>query len=537
MPLPAPKKGESQDDFHSRCMGDDVMKREYPKQEQRNAVCGSQWRKKHGGKKPEQGAGAMELNNLVIGPEQEACAAQHIGLWMIEPKWLADALAAVNAGLWVPIESRVPEEERRGYALDEDGLATVPIMGQMTKGGSSFGGCSTLAARRAIIGAVQDPQVQAVLLHIDSPGGTVAGTDELARTVAHADARKPVYAFIEDLGASAAYWVASQARSITTNKTARVGSIGTMAMVRDYSGAAEKAGVKVHVVSTGAHKGAFVPGTEIKDEHLAELQKMVDSLNQHFLAAVYEGRGIAMKDVREAADGRVFMADEALDRGLIDGIGDMADAVPRDDYGRLADEIDGTFTSTEGAEDMPGKELTLEQKLEIAREVAGGLTAEELRQHCGAVVAEIEHAAEIAGIKQERVRAQALARVTDEADLVVRAIIAGENAKDLEAAVGKKARVELKAAQEELAAQKAEIARLAGLNADGESAVGHEEAPVTTDSGGESDDNVLKANCQAEWDAGDEAMHKEYAGDFGLYLHYRRAKRDGAVKELKKERK
>lgn len=251
------------------------------------------------------------------------CASQHFGLWLVETRWFAEALAAVQAGVYVeagayPIATTTEAESH--YEVDGSGVAAIPIHDFMTKYGSSFGGVSTLRTRRTIREAVQDDTVKAILLHVDSPGGTVAGTAELADDVRAANETKPVYAYIEDLGASAAYWVASQARRIGANTMAEIGSIGTVAVVDDTSGRYEAAGVKVHVISTGAHKGAFVDGAPITEEHLAELQILVDDLNEHFLNGIKRGRGMPIAQVRTLADGRTWIASKAAGLGLIDTV-------------------------------------------------------------------------------------------------------------------------------------------------------------------------------------------------------------------------
>jgi protease IV len=99
-----------------------------------------------------------------------------------------------------------------------------------------------------------------------------------------------------------------------------VGSIGTMAVVEDFSGVAEKRGIKVHVISTGPYKGAGVSGAPITDAQLAYFQARVDAVNQHFLNAVSVGRDVALSRVQEWADGRVWIADAAKQMGMIDGV-------------------------------------------------------------------------------------------------------------------------------------------------------------------------------------------------------------------------
>lgn len=276
--------------------------------------------------------------NLDWNPDWKAsCAAMHVGLWLIEPQWFREAAAAASAGLFTVkrIEMAVEAESRAGspsaepskpYFLDAAGLAMIAVEGAMTKGSTKFG-TSTLAVRKAVRAATRDSEVKAIMLAIDSPGGTTAGTQELAADIEAANRVKPVYAHIDDLGASAAYWVASQARRITAGPTAQIGSIGTMAVVEDLSGLAEKKGIVVHVIATGPFKGAGTPGTKITDDQLAYLQTRVDALNEHFLAAVSRGRNVPAPVVKDWSDGRVWIADQAKHMGLIDEVQRMDDAV------------------------------------------------------------------------------------------------------------------------------------------------------------------------------------------------------------------
>jgi protease-4 len=205
----------------------------------------------------------------------------------------------------------------------------ISLTGKLMKQQASMGGgTSTVQARRDIRAAASDPDIGAILLRIDSPGGTAAGTKELADEIAAAKAKKPVWAYVEDMAASAAYWAASQASRIIANETALIGSIGTYGVVQDTSGMAAMEGVKVHVIRAGAFKGAGTPGTEITAEHLTEMQRTVDGLNEYFLAGVTAGRSmLTAARVRELADGRAYLAAEAKTLGLIDAIGSFDQAL------------------------------------------------------------------------------------------------------------------------------------------------------------------------------------------------------------------
>ena len=254
------------------------------------------------------------------------CAAQHFGIWSVEPQWMSDAIFAVNSGVMKPLSQEELDARRsEPFAVAPGGIAVVSIHDQITKGGSSFGGTSSLFARKAIRLAESDESINGIMLHIDSPGGTAAGTQELAEAVAQTT--KPIRAHIDDLGASAAFWVASQADTVTVNEAGEVGSIGTLLVVSDSSKAAEDAGVKVHVISTGEFKGMGAPGTEVTEDMLAILQERVDDINKLFLKAVSFGRELSGEDLSAVSDGRVFISHKALTLGLVDGVSSFGDAL------------------------------------------------------------------------------------------------------------------------------------------------------------------------------------------------------------------
>lgn len=261
---------------------------------------------------------------------------EYFGVWAIEEGRFRQSVERLdginlhahieaNRDTYEPLASgeiKSAERSNRNYDVTDEGVALVNLRGPLMKFRSSLApGTSTRFARQQIRQAMDDGQVGAILLVIDSPGGTVAGTSDLAEDVARASAKKPVYAFLEDLTASAAMWIASQTQKIIANSpTALVGSIGTYAVLHDYSGYAEKMGLKVHVVKAGEFKGAGEPGTEITQEQIAQVQSVVDSLNSEFLNAVARGRKMPLSQVQAIADGRIHPANEAKRIGLVDAI-------------------------------------------------------------------------------------------------------------------------------------------------------------------------------------------------------------------------
>jgi len=248
------------------------------------------------------------------------CFSSYMGMWAIESEFMKQSIASLKAGWLKPIAARHDHDDSDLFVLTEDGIAIIPIVGLLMKARSKFGGTSTIEARQAVRAAVNNKQVKSILLHIDSPGGTVAGTQELADDVSAANKEKPVFAHIDDLGASAAFWIASQATRITANRTAVVGSIGTLLIIEDSSKLFETAGIKIHIISTGEFKGAGVDGTEITKNMLKQFQIFVDDLNVPFLGAVESGRGMSAEQVAKIADGRAFIAEKAKGFGLIDAV-------------------------------------------------------------------------------------------------------------------------------------------------------------------------------------------------------------------------
>lgn len=265
-----------------------------------------------------------------------ACAAQHFGPWAIQHRWFASAVSMVKAGTY-PRKTAMEDGDYETpppppLYIVENGIAIVSIDGQITKGESSFGGASSVRTRQAIRKAVQDESVKAIMLHIDSPGGTVAGTQELADDVAKAGAMKPIAAHADDLMASAAYWVGTQASFLSVNSTGFVGCIGAMAVVEDSSDAAEKMGFKVYLVTSDGgeeYKGAFSPGVPVTEKHLAYLKGQLNDLNEFFLQAVARGRKMSVDDVRKIADGRDWIGATAKQMGLVDDVMSFEQAMAR----------------------------------------------------------------------------------------------------------------------------------------------------------------------------------------------------------------
>jgi signal peptide peptidase SppA len=216
---------------------------------------------------------------------------------------------------------RPQSQSAMGYGYEvHDGVAVIEMSGTLMKSVEpSTGGTSMAYVRRDIRNATRDSAVKSIILKIDSPGGTVKGMDDLALEVKNANAKKKVVAYIEDLGASAAYYVAAQASNVYVNRSGRVGSIGVFGVLADRSEQLKKKGITLHVISSGEFKGLGADGV-VSDELKAIQQEQVDALAEQFISAVSEGRNMDSESVRAVADGRIFSAQEAVSLGLADSV-------------------------------------------------------------------------------------------------------------------------------------------------------------------------------------------------------------------------
>ena len=219
----------------------------------------------------------------------------------------------------------------KGYKI-LDGVAVIPVTGPLSKrmsfltwimGGRTFGQLSEM-----IYDAVEDPEVDAIVMDVDSPGGTVSGTDAFAEVIAAAAAIKPVVAFANGCMCSAAYWTASATSKVITERTAAVGSIGVIMVHADFSKLDERYGVKYTVLTAGKYKAVGNDVNPLSDEDRAVLQAELDALYAIFVDAVAAHRGVSSDTVRTGmADGRVFIGRAAVDAGLADAVGNLQTAI------------------------------------------------------------------------------------------------------------------------------------------------------------------------------------------------------------------
>lgn len=172
-------------------------------------------------------------------------------------------------------------------------------------------------------GLRESRRIRAVVLDIDSPGGSVAASEQLYSSVARLNERKPVVAFIRGYGASGAYMTACAARRIVALSGAIVGSIGVIAIHPVLEGLLQRSGVGVEVSKSGRLKDMGAPWRGPTDEERAKSQGLVDELNAGFLSLVARARHLDEERVRELATGEVFTGRRAQEMGLVDELGDL----------------------------------------------------------------------------------------------------------------------------------------------------------------------------------------------------------------------
>jgi len=180
--------------------------------------------------------------------------------------------------------------------------------------------------------AAADPSVKAVILRINSPGGSVTASDlmytEILRFKTLTKNQRPVMALLMDVAASGGYYVACACDEIIAQPTTVTGSIGVIMQMVNFSGTMARIGITADAVTSGPMKDAGSPFRPMKPEEREVFQKLVDQFYERFVVAVATGRkNLTVEQVREVADGRVYSASEAMDLGFVDGIGTLRDGL------------------------------------------------------------------------------------------------------------------------------------------------------------------------------------------------------------------
>jgi protease IV len=196
--------------------------------------------------------------------------------------------------------------------VDLDGviLSPQPVVGQLKK-------------------FADDSSIKAIILHVNSPGGGVAASEEIYREVKRirGEKKKKIVVSIETVGASGAYYVASASDKIYADSGSIVGSIGVIAEWMNYGDLLKWAKLKNVVIKTGEFKDTGNPARDLTPNEQAYMQSLIDNMFGQFVHAVADGRGLKYDDVKAIANGKVWTGEQAKSMNLIDGVGDFETVV------------------------------------------------------------------------------------------------------------------------------------------------------------------------------------------------------------------
>lgn len=424
----------------------------------------------------------------------------------------------------------LPASLARGEPLDGsdfarvvDGVAVVPVLGALLRR-YNWAFWSYEEIRRDVALAMQDPRVDSVLLEIDSPGGTVAGLEDLARWL-RGQSAKPVQAFVGGMAASAAYWIASAAGWVGMGSGSVAGSIGAVIEYIDIEPMFEAAGARVvRVVAEQSPNKRLDPDSP---EGRAELQALVDAAGAAFVTGVAEGRRVSEAQVLDRfGQGLIFDADDAVGRGMADGRTTLEEMIAE-----LAGR-DDTFNAAPAA--AATEEVSMDWK---------SVTAAQLREHRADLVEEIEAAARASARAEAEAQAEAAAQTAaDEAAAAERERILAieEVAMPGHEEIVARAKADGSTTAEQVAMQmvKADKARggsylAARADDDGKAAVPASPSAGGAGAAGLSANAPIEERAQAEWDA-DAGLRAEFGDNFDSYLSWRKADAAGKARVLRR---
>lgn len=208
-------------------------------------------------------------------------------------------------------------------------VVRVPVTGMIMLGESAWYAGNANTVLRSIRRATHDPEVEGLILEINSGGGGITDSDIIYKALLDfkaAQEGRVVVALMGDVAASGAYYIALAADHILAHPTTLTGSIGVIMQSYNVKELAQKLGIQDVTIKSGANKDLLNPFQEVNPEQREILQKVISAMHERFVSLVAQHRSLPKETVAPLADGRVFLADEALRCRLIDGIGYGDDA-------------------------------------------------------------------------------------------------------------------------------------------------------------------------------------------------------------------
>ena len=262
------------------------------------------------------------------------------GLPVLAIMGLIVTLVASAAQLSGPTLSSANETAHVSGPTSGDAVALIDINGPITSGSANVFDAADMAASGDIVPlistAAERSDIKALVLLVNSPGGSVVGSDEIYHALLGVD--KPVVVLMKEVAASGAYYLSMTARHIVVNPNTLTGSIGVIGQFANARELMDKIGLEMTTIKSGKSKDLGNPFREMTAEERAIFQRIIDETYDRFVDIVSAGRGMPTEQVRELADGRVYTGQQAVDLGLVDALGYEEDAIAAAaDFG----EIDG----------------------------------------------------------------------------------------------------------------------------------------------------------------------------------------------------
>ena len=216
-----------------------------------------------------------------------------------------------------------------GISGTGDAVAIIHVQGPITSGDESD--FSTGAVSGIIMSdlraAADDPSVKAIVLRVDSPGGTVTGSAQIYEVVKEVE--KPIVVSMVSVAASGGYYVSAPADHIIARPDTVTGSIGVILTLYDAEELLNEVGVDVTIIASGPNKALGTPWEELSPQQREILEAFVAESFEDFVRVVADGRGMSLDTVRELADGRIYTGRQALAVGLVDELGNLQDAIDK----------------------------------------------------------------------------------------------------------------------------------------------------------------------------------------------------------------
>lgn len=212
---------------------------------------------------------------------------------------------------------------------EQNKVAVIPLSGpvQAAPTGLFFAGSAITPqlVRSQLERARQDGEVKAVVLQVESPGGSVAACQEILNEMEQME--KPVVVSFGTVAASGGYFISATADRIVALPGTLTGSIGVISQIPNIKGLYEKLGIEMEVFTAGKYKDMYAGVRELTPEERELLQEMTDQMYDQFVQVVAEGRGLSEEKVRTLATGQLYTGEQALDLGLVDELGGLITAI------------------------------------------------------------------------------------------------------------------------------------------------------------------------------------------------------------------